>query len=323
MRNRVFIVIIMLVVAVGFGVRRGLQHAYSPPDAPAAPQRIISLAPSVTETLYALGLGPNVAGVTEFCSWPEDVENKPRVAGFSDIHVEAVVRARPDLAVLPTDKTGNRGHLESLGIPVLTLDTRTLPGLMRDIEALGKATGRSAEAEAILERFRIALAEATARSHGKRKPRVLFSIMHAYEGLGYITQINAVGRDGFYNQLIEAAGGENVYTGSLPFPRLSREAVIFLNPDVIIDVIPTHEDLEAVRRDWETLRNVNAIRNNRLYFLTDVADTVPGPRSPGTLEKLIRAFHPEEEAPATAPSAPHGAEAPHAPSAASPERNPL
>jgi len=240
-----------------------------------------------------------------------------------DIHVEAVVRARPDLAVLPTDKTGNRGHLESLGIPVLTLDTRTLPGLMRDIEALGKATGRSAEAEAILERFRMALAEATARSHGKRKPRVLFSVMHAYEGLGYITQINAVGRDGFYNQLIEAAGGENVYTGSLPFPRLSREAVIFLNPDVIIDVIPTHEDLEAVRRDWETLRNVNAIRNNRLYFLTDVADTVPGPRSPGTLEKLIRAFHPEEEAPATAPSAPHGAEAPHAPSAASPERNPL
>lgn len=288
------LLILVALVALHFA-RQALHERYDAPAAPANPKRIVSLAPSVTETLYALGLGPQVVGVTQFCAWPRDVASKPRVGGFSDIYLEAVVRAQADLAVLPVDKIAGKALLESLGMPVLTLDTRSLTGLLQAIEKLGAAMGRQAEAADIITSFQRELCAARQRAKGKARPRVLFSVMHAEQGLGYISQINAVGRDGFYNELIQAAGGENAYAGNLAFPRLSREAVIFLNPDVIVDVIPANENLDGVRRDWQSLANVKAIRNHRLVLLTDAADTVPGPRSAQTLSKLSRAFHPDME----------------------------
>jgi iron complex transport system substrate-binding protein len=203
-----------------------------------------------------------------------------------------VVRQRPDLVVLPRDKVENRLNLERLGLSVMPLDTRSLAGLMEAIGVLGQNLGRQAEADNILEGMEKSLARARARSADRQRPRVLFSVMHSYEGLGYITEINAVGRDGFFSEMIEIAGGRNVYQGALSFPRLSREAVMFFDPEVIIDIIPGNEDLESVRRDWLSLSKISAIKNNRLFFLTDEADTVPGPRFPQTLEKLSQAFHP-------------------------------
>lgn len=273
---------------------RRLAEATAPPPIPADPRRIVSLAPSITETLYAIGLGDRVVGVTKYCLFPPEAREKPVVAGFSDVNYEAVLRRRPDLVVMPVDKVRNRENLERLGLSVLPLDTRSLYGLLEAIDSLGRATGRRAEAGAVIDRINGAIEEARAAAEGRPRPRVLFSIMHSYQGLGYITEINAVGRDGFFSDLLEIAGGENVYRGSLSFPRLSREAIIFLNPEVIIDVIPYTEDLEAVRRDWQSLTSVEAIRNNRLVFLTDEADTVPGPRVDGTLRKISRALHPPE-----------------------------
>lgn len=294
MRNFALYVCILLFLLLTVFAHRALSRASSPPAMSGEPKRIVSLAPSVTETLYALGFGPNVVGVTQFCAYPPDVATKPRVAGFSDINFEAVVRACPDLAALPIDRSISQKQLEGLGVPVLLLDTRSLLGLLRSIENLGVTTGHDKEADAIVHKFHVGIRTARDRAVGKPRPRVLFSVMHSYEGLGYITEINAIGRDGFYNELIEAAGGENAYLGNLAFPRLSRESIIFLNPDVIIDVIPAGENLEAVRRDWESLKSVNAIRNKRLHLLTDSADTVPGPRSVQTLAKLSLAFHPDQ-----------------------------
>jgi iron complex transport system substrate-binding protein len=292
MRNLFFYGFLCLLLALTVTLHRKLERLSGPAAIPADPRRIVSLAPSVTETFYALGLGARVVGVTQFCAWPPDVAAKPRVAGFSDVNFEAVLRLRPDLVALPDDKLANKTQLERMGLPVLALDTRTLSGLMESIRVVGAATGRGREADAVLDNFRSSIRAAKERAEGKARPRVLFSIMHSYQGTGYITEINAVGRDGFYNELIEIAGGVNVYRGNLPFPRLSRESVIFLNPDVIIDVIFAEENLDAVRRDWESLATVGAIRNGRLHLLTDGADTVSGPRSYQTLLRLSRAFHP-------------------------------
>ena len=282
---------IMLILAIW--AHRALGDATRPAALSPHPVRIVSLAPSITETLYALGLGDRVAGVTQFCEYPPDARNKPQVAGFADVNYEAVLRLRPDLVVLPRDKDRNKKELEQLGLPVLPLDALSLSGLMDAVDRLGKATGRENEAHAVLEAINNSLLAARARATGRERPGVLFSVMHSYQGLGYITEIHAVGNDGFYNELINAAGGRNVYTGDLAFPRLSREAVIFLNPEVIIDIIPESEDLEAVRRDWQSLASVAAIKNNRLHLLTGEADTVPGPRSRQTLAKLSAALHPQ------------------------------
>lgn len=292
---------VFLALAFGLGLlltvegHRGLANLTRPPVAPAEPRRIVSLAPSVTETLFAIGLGDRVVGVTQYCNYPPEAKERAVVAGFSDVNLEAVLRQRPDLVALPVDKIRNQTNLERLGLTVLPLNTRSLTGLRQTIEALGRSTGRTQQAQEVVARLDQGIARAEERARGKARPRVLFSIMHSYQGLGYITEINAVGRDGFFSELIEIAGGENVYQGSLSFPRLSREAVIFLNPDIIIDVIPGVLDLEAVRSDWLSLSSVEAIKNKRLILLTDERDTVPGPRIYQTLEILSRAFHPEAD----------------------------
>lgn len=272
-----------------------LDRLTSPAPRPEEPKRIVSLAPSITETLYALGLGDRVVAVTRFCVYPPEVQGKPKVAGFSDVNYEAVLRLRPDLIVLPSDKISVRADLERLGLSVMPLDTRTLNGFMEAAARLGKSTGRQKEAAALLGELRDSITRARARAEGEKPPRVLFAVMHSYEGLGHITEVYAIGRDGFYHELISAAGGKNAYTGDLDFPRLSREAIIFLNPDVIIDVIPTKEfDPEALRRDWQSLGSVNAIRSGRLHLFTDEGDTVPGPRSHKTVERLSQAFYPDK-----------------------------
>jgi iron complex transport system substrate-binding protein len=294
MRRSFFFASICLLFLLTVPAHRALERLRSPAEISAAgAQRIVSLAPSVTETLYALGLGPNVVGVTQFCAIPPEAATKPRVAGFGEINLEAIVRTLPDLVALPGDQTAARAQVESLGLPVLAIDTRSLGDLLASIETLGQATGHAREAGELIQNFREGLKAARERAEGKKQPRVLFSVMHSYQGLGYIAEINAIGRDGFYNELIETAGGINAYRGNLPFPRLSRESIIFLNPDVIIDVIPNAVDLESVRRDWESLTSVSAVRDKRLFLFAGGADTVPGPRSMQTLAKLSRAFHPD------------------------------
>lgn len=266
----------------------------APPAAPENPQRIVSLAPSISETLYALGLGDKVVGVTRFCAYPPEVKDKAQVAGFSDVNYEAVLRLRPDLVVLPSDKLSVRTDVERLGLAAMSLDTRTLDGFRQAVTRLGESTGHEREAAELLGNLRQSITKAQARAAGKKAPRVLFAVMHSYEDAGHISEVHAIGRDGFYNELITAAGGENAYAGDLAFPRLSREAIIFLNPDVIIDVIPTKEsDLEAIWRGWQSLGPVNAIKNGRLHLFTDEGDTVPGPRSYKTVERLSQAFYPE------------------------------
>ena len=237
-------------------------------------------------------MGDTIAGVTRFCAYPPQARDKAQVAGFGEINYEALLRVRPDLIVLPQDMKQNTKDLENLGLPVLPLDTRSLPGLMRAMEELGNATGHADEAHAALAAINDSLAAAQVRAGERPKPTVLFSVMRSYQGLGHITEIHAVGKDGFYSELIPAAGGNNVYTGELAFPRLSREAIMFLNPDIIIDSILPSENPDAARRAWQSLSSVAAIRNKRLYIFTDEADTVPGPRFYQTLTKLSHAFYP-------------------------------
>ena len=263
------------------------------PAPPRMPTRIVSLSPAITETLYALGLGPAVVGVTRYCAYPPQAADLPQVAGFSDVNHEAVLRSRPDLVVMPNDRVADRLDLERLGLPVLTQNALSVAGLLQSIADLGRETQRQAEADALLATLRQGMEKARLRAEGRARPKVLFSVMRSYQGMGQITEIHAVGRDGFYSELITAAGGTNAYQGDLPFPRLSREALLFLNPDVIIDVVPGHEDASAAQRDWHSLTSVNAVKNGRLFVLTDQADTVPGPRFVRTLGRLSKAFHPE------------------------------
>ena len=281
----------LLIVAVW--AHHALYRLSRPSLPPAAPQRIVSLSPGITETLYALGLGQFVAGVTRYCAWPPEAARLPKVAGFGEVNYEAVLRVLPDLVVLPEDRVREKLGLERLGLPVLMLDTLSVSGLLRTITLLGRIAGREAEAEQLKAGLEKRLLEAKTVAEGRSRPTVLFAVMRADQGSGGITEVHIVGSDGFYSALIEAAGGDNAYTGKLPFPRLSREALIALDPEVIIEVISDGTNPEGARRDWQNLASIRAVKNGRIFIWTEQAHTVPGPRFADTLALLSQAFHPE------------------------------
>ncbi|MDR2696443.1 MAG: helical backbone metal receptor [Deltaproteobacteria bacterium] len=296
MTRQGFVLTLGALFIMAAGARHALDSFSLPPDPPIAPQRIVSLSPGITETLYALGLGPSVVGVTRYCAWPPEAAHLPKVAGFGEINYEAVLRARPDLVALPEDRVRDRLSLERLGLPVLMLDTLSVSGLLRTITLLGQSAGREAEAETLRAALENSLAAAKAAAGDRPRPKVLFAVMRSSQGGGGITEIHTVGRDGFYSELIEAAGGQNAYTGTLPFPRLSREALIVLDPEVIIEVVPNGTKPEDAHRDWRDFASIRAVKNGRILVLAEQAHTVPGPRFADTLALLSQVFHPEAHA---------------------------
>jgi iron complex transport system substrate-binding protein len=279
-----------LLLVLAFPAHIALDRPSRPAAAPGEARRIVSLAPGITETLYALNLGPRIVGVTRYCLYPPEAALKPRVAGFSDVNLEAVLRVRPDLVFLPEDKRDNFLRLETLGLPALSLDVSSPSALAASVERIGEITGREAESRALLAEFSKGSAAASARAAGKIPPRVLFSVMRDIRG-GGLSEVVAVGGGGFYSELITLAGGDNICAGYAAFPRISHEALLFLDPEVIVDALQAGEDAEQARRDWEKLSSVRAVKNGRVLFLTDPGDTIPGPRFIRTLDKLSRAFH--------------------------------
>jgi iron complex transport system substrate-binding protein len=223
------------------------------------------------------------------------VASIPKVAGFTDINYEAVLRARPDLVVLPVDKTANRHELEQLGLTTMALDTRNLLGYMSSILSFGEATGSSRLARRVVANLENSIRRAEFRAQGRPKPRVLFSVMHSYQGFGYINEITVVGQDGFFSNMLELAGGQNAYEGPLPFPKLSRDAIMTLDPDVIVDLIQGSEQSDLALSDWKGLGKLKAVTNDRIYLFSDESDTVPGPRIYRTIDKLSLSLFPENQ----------------------------
>ncbi len=249
------------------------------------PQRIASLSPGITETLYALGVGEKIAGVTSFCSWPPDASSKPKIAGFQEVSLEALARVKPDLAVLPDDMARLSGQIERLGIPVFIFEGRTLNGYLRDLPKLAEICGAEDAAQELAEAFESAMIRGKA-SQDVYRPTVLFAILTPDDCARPITEINVLGKDGFYNELIEAAGGTNAYRGEIPYPRLSREAILALDPDIILISAPHWHDQEGLLKNWQKTGRLKAAERNFLRILTDPGDTVPGPRSIHTLNEI-------------------------------------
>jgi iron complex transport system substrate-binding protein len=292
--NAALTILLVLGLAATVRIHQALATLTAPPPVPADPQRIVSLAPSVTETLFALGQGPLVVAVTRFCHYPPEVLALPKVAGFTEVNFEAVLRQKPDLVILPIDKAGNLEELRRLGLSVMGLDTRNLGGYLETVLELGRATGKTERAEAIVSELTGAMDRAKKRAEGKKRPRVLFSVMRSYEGTGRITEITAIGHDGFFSQMLETAGGENVYQGALAFPTLTREAILTLDPEIIVDLVREGGG-EAALADWLSLGpSVTAVRDGRVVVFTEESDNVPGPRIHLTITRLSEALFPPE-----------------------------
>ncbi len=255
----------------------------------AEPQRIVSLAPSITEILYALNLGDRVVGVTEFCNYPPEAAEKPKVGGFADVSIEKVTEQQPDLILVASIHMGQvLPELEKLGFTALVIDARDLPGVLDAIRLVGKVTGQDEGAEALTAQMQEradAIAKAVA---GRPRPRVYWELDPT---------LWTVGPGSFVQDLIERAGGENIAADAeMAWVQLSAEAIIAKDPEVIfLADHPYGETKESVmaRAGWE---KISAVVNGRIVELTaEQGDVVSraGPRVVDALELIARALHPD------------------------------
>jgi len=256
------------------------------------PQRIISLAPSNTEILFALGLVDRVVGVTEYCNYPPEAKDKPSIGGFSTPNIEALVALSPDL-ILATSIHAKRiiPQLEKRGIAVFALAPQTLAEVLEAITLVGEITGRESEASGLVAEMRNRVKVVTDKMDNlpqEQRPRVFYVTWH--------DPLKTSGSGTRHDELIQKAGGTNIARDISGHADISLETVIEANPEVIIAGVGmgTGEDLPFQFAKTEPrLRNTDARRNNRVYAVdVDLAGR-PGPRIVDALEKFAEFIHPE------------------------------
>ena len=266
-------------------------YRFGPPP-PKTPQRIVSLAPNMTEILFAIGAGPRVVGVTRFCDFPEAAKAIPKVGGFLDISVEAVAAQRPDLVVGVPNAT-NRSAIESLAqlkIPVLLFEAHRLGEVYTLIGELGAAADRRAEATRLAMSMRMRVAETRANVQFARKVPVLFAYGR--------DPLIVAGPGSFAGELVDLAGGINVVKEEGPrYRTYNIERVLTLAPEVLIDssMAPSGEKSNdaALYERWSRFPSLPAVKNKRLHWVDPQLFARPGPRLVEALEKLSAIFHPK------------------------------
>ena len=258
-------------------------------DVPDQPERIVALAPSITEIMYTLEVESRLVGATQFSDYPSEAGNLPKVGSYVRLDVEKIVSLRPDLCIAVKD--GNPitiiRKLESVGIAVYAVDPRNLNAVMDTVLELGQLLGVSDRAEAV----KATMANRTQRVQSKlscinHRPGVFFQIG--------IAPIVSAGTPTFIHELIVMAGGTNLAQGPTPYPRFSKEQVIRLWPEVIIITSMARKTVfEQVKADWQQWRNIPAVKNNRIHLVnSDVLDRA-SPRLVDGLEILARLIHPD------------------------------
>jgi iron complex transport system substrate-binding protein len=260
----------------------------------AVPARIVSTSPSITETLFALGLGDRVVGVSSYCRYPAAALRLPKVGSFLRPDTELIARLRPDLVVVHTGPHNAPAQLAALGIASITVDPGTLASVYSSIRMIGTAAqahDRAARLIGELER-RLAAVRADAV---KRPPKRVLIIVGRQPGT--LADLVGVGRESYLNDLVKVAGGVNVLdqAGLPEYPRISMETVIRLEPDLIVDAGDMGEtEAEHRRRQptterlWRQQAHVKAAQANNIHAVTSDAFVVPGPRVAEVAETLAR-----------------------------------
>lgn len=267
-------------------------HKAIPPTITA--NRVVSLAPSVTEVLFAIGAGPKVVGVTRYCDYPPEAKTRTQVGGYLDPSYEAVVRLKPDLVVVTSGSNDNSKRLADLGIRTLTVDHNTIGGIVQSITDIGKAVGESGRANQLVADLQLRMKRVVQLTQSHPKPSVLVVVGRSMGGT--VDEVYAAGKGNFYDEMIDLAGGKNAFTDRLvKVPTLSNEGITRLNPEVIIDLEPLKPDSEAkaLRGAWSPLAHVAAVKQGRVNILRGSYVVIPGPRVINTLEDMAKAIHPE------------------------------
>lgn len=258
-----------------------------------APKRIVSLAPGITEMLYALGLADYIAGVTTFCDWPADARTKQKIGGFTNPSIEKIVSLKPDLIIATAD--GNRqdtvAQLEKLGLSVYVINPSDTGGVLRDLLQIGKITNREDVAVKLVDRLQKRLNSIAGQIRHKKKPRVFFQLGRE--------PLFTAGNKTLINEAIEQAGGINVAGhDTARYPVYSAEGVIASSPEIIVFAPMTSDKKSAaVKNYWQKFKDIPAVKNNHIYPIDADLINRASPRIFDAIEIMALIFHPDIKSP--------------------------
>ena len=253
------------------------------------PQRIVSLAPGITETLYEIGLADKIAGVTSYCDWPKEARTKPRIGGFTNPSIEKIISLKPDLIIATAD--GNRKdtvtQLERIGLPVYVTNPSDTEKILKSILHIGEITNRNDAARKLAAKLSKRMDNIAAQIKNKNKPRVFFQI-----GL---EPVITAGHGTLINEVIGRAGGINIACNDTArYPRYSAEGIMAGSPDIIL-FAPMANDKEfaMVKKFWNKYGEIPAVKNKRIYPINTDLISRASPRVFDAIETMALIFHPD------------------------------
>ncbi|MBZ5525461.1 MAG: cobalamin-binding protein [Acidobacteriia bacterium] len=263
-------------------VRDDLDRNVTVPD---HPRRLICLAPSITDTVYRLGRGGDIVGITDYTKYPAESAEKPSVGGIINPSLEKIVSLQPDLALAVADLNSLElvNSIEHLGIPVFVIHPLGLEGIYRSIESIGNVIDQKSQATELVAGLRRREQTVRQRVAGKRSPTVFYILWH--------DPIMTAGHSAFITELIEIAGGRSI-SSDLPaeWTRISLEVVIARQPQYLLLVRGSQTTLETLQHlaNWQKL---DAVRNSRVFYVDDRM-IFSSPIALDALEELAKEFHP-------------------------------
>jgi iron complex transport system substrate-binding protein len=287
--RRIFLLLLLLAPVVA-----GCRGEQSPDRSPKVPRRIIALTPSVTETLFALGLGDRVVGVGDYSRWPPEAVRKPRLGALFNPNLERIVSLKPDLAVLIPSERGLGTKLKPLGIDVLVVPDESLADVEASFQIIARRCGAPEAGQRLLAEWRAGLSLPPLPGP---PPRVLISVGRRSGQLGEVT---VAGPKTFLDELLQRLGARNVFADAPTlYPQIGLEEIVARKPDVILELRadPLTPDAEAaIIADWQALPQVPAVRLGRVKVIAGDHVLIPGPRIPQFYRELRQALLPSRRA---------------------------
>ena len=262
----------------------------------AEPVRIVSTAPSITETLYALGLGSRVVGVTMYCTYPPDARSKPKIGSFLEPDFERILALRPDLVLVITNPVQVAEKLRNLGLRAEDINQNSMQDILASLDKIGALTGTQKKAAALGAALRRELDDVRRSVAGRPRKRALFLVGRSP---GTVQGMVGAGPGTFINELMTLAGADNVLASSpIPYPKVSLELVLSSDPDVILDMgdfahveghpLESEAQLAAL---WSRYGNLRAVRSHSIRQVSSEIFIRPGPRMAEAARQLVRMLY--------------------------------
>jgi iron complex transport system substrate-binding protein len=254
---------------------------------PATPSRVISLAPSITEMLFAIGLDREIVAVTPFCDFPAAAAGRPQI-GYANPSLEQIVALNPDLVIAPADFLHPTllGKLEQLRIPTLVLSARSLKDIEQHLRLFGLVFNRPSQAEGVVNAMRQRMEAANARVRKLRPVRVLYVLNSR--------PLITVGPGSYIHELLERARAVNIAASAgTAYPRIGMDTVVAGDPEILLFPAGKTETVPVADREaWKRWTDMTAVRTGRLHTVSSDVINRPGPRIVEALEELISIVHP-------------------------------